>query len=148
MATRRAVKKKEHPLSMRLPEADIAIIDRAAGMRGRSRTDFVRDAAVRAAVADARNDPKPAVEQALEADPFGDGQIITAPGDDSIDHIIVALAGQPTGSAAAVEQILSHLRPQQPVPVSAEQIGIFSRLYPMNARPVQSAGGRIIKESN
>jgi uncharacterized protein (DUF1778 family) len=45
----RAIKRKEHPLSMRLPEADIAIIDRAATMRGRSRTDFVRDAAVRAA---------------------------------------------------------------------------------------------------
>jgi uncharacterized protein (DUF1778 family) len=41
--------RKEHPLSMRLPEADIAMIDRAAGLRGRSRTDFVRDAAVRAA---------------------------------------------------------------------------------------------------
>lgn len=34
---------------MRLPEADIAIIDRAAELRGRSRTDFVREAAVRAA---------------------------------------------------------------------------------------------------
>ena len=34
---------------MRLPEADIALIDRAAGKRGRSRTDFVREAAVRAA---------------------------------------------------------------------------------------------------
>lgn len=34
---------------MRLPEADIAIIDRAAALRGRSRTDFVREAAVRAA---------------------------------------------------------------------------------------------------
>lgn len=45
----RAVKRKEHPLSMRLPEADIDIIDRAAALRGRSRTDFVRDAAVRAA---------------------------------------------------------------------------------------------------
>lgn len=45
----RAVERKEHPLSMRLPEADIAIIDRAAALRGRSRTDFVRDAAVRAA---------------------------------------------------------------------------------------------------
>lgn len=41
--------RKDHPLSMRLPEADIAIIDRAAALRGRSRTDFVRDAAVRAA---------------------------------------------------------------------------------------------------
>lgn len=45
----RSTKLKEHPLSMRLPEADIAIIDRAASLRGRSRTDFVRDAAVRAA---------------------------------------------------------------------------------------------------
>ncbi len=45
----RVVKRKEHPLSMRLPETDIAIIDRAASLRGRSRTDFVRDAAVRAA---------------------------------------------------------------------------------------------------
>lgn len=44
-----AANKKDHPLSMRLPEADIAIIDRAAGLRGRSRTEFVRDAAVRAA---------------------------------------------------------------------------------------------------
>jgi uncharacterized protein (DUF1778 family) len=44
-----AADRKEHPISMRLPEADLAIIDRAAGLRGRSRTDFVREAAVRAA---------------------------------------------------------------------------------------------------
>jgi carbonic anhydrase len=37
---------------------------------------------------------------------------------------------------------------QQPVTLSAEQIGLFSRLYPMNARPIQSASGRIIKQSN
>jgi uncharacterized protein (DUF1778 family) len=42
-------KKKDHPLSMRLPASDIAMIDRAADLRGRSRTDFVREAAVRAA---------------------------------------------------------------------------------------------------
>jgi uncharacterized protein (DUF1778 family) len=47
MATK--AERKEYPISMRLPEADIAIIDRAACLRGRSRTDFVRDAAVRAA---------------------------------------------------------------------------------------------------
>jgi uncharacterized protein (DUF1778 family) len=44
----RAVR-KDYPLSMRLPAADIAMIDRAANLRGRSRTDFVREAAVRAA---------------------------------------------------------------------------------------------------
>jgi uncharacterized protein (DUF1778 family) len=47
----RLAKKKEWPISMRLPEADIATIDRAANLRGRSRTDFVREAAVRAAEA-------------------------------------------------------------------------------------------------
>jgi len=37
---------------------------------------------------------------------------------------------------------------KNPVPISAEQIAIFARLYPMNARPIQSASGRLIKESN
>lgn len=37
---------------------------------------------------------------------------------------------------------------KQPVQVSNQQINIFSRLYPMNARPVQPAQGRLIKESN
>lgn len=41
--------RKGHPLSMRLPESDLVIIDRAARLRGRSRTDFVREAAVQAA---------------------------------------------------------------------------------------------------
>jgi uncharacterized protein (DUF1778 family) len=45
----RAAKPKEQRLSMRLSQADIAIIDRAAFLRGRFRTDFVRDAPVRAA---------------------------------------------------------------------------------------------------
>ena len=35
-----------------------------------------------------------------------------------------------------------------PMPISNEQIGIFARLYPMNARPIQSVSGRLIKESN
>ena len=43
------IKRKEHPLSMRIAEADISLIDRAANLQGRSRSDFVRDAAVRAA---------------------------------------------------------------------------------------------------
>ena len=36
---------------------------------------------------------------------------------------------------------------RNPVSISPEQISIFSRLYPMNARPVQSASGRLIKGS-
>jgi carbonic anhydrase len=37
---------------------------------------------------------------------------------------------------------------KQPVGVSTEQLAVFARLYPMNARPIQSASGRLIKESN
>jgi carbonic anhydrase len=37
---------------------------------------------------------------------------------------------------------------RKPVTVSPEQIALFSRLYPMNARPIQSVAGRMIKQSN
>lgn len=36
---------------------------------------------------------------------------------------------------------------REPVRLSAQQIEVFARLYPMNARPLQPAGGRIVKES-
>lgn len=36
---------------------------------------------------------------------------------------------------------------RQPVPLSAAQLNVFARLYPMNARPVQAGAGRLIKES-
>lgn len=45
----RAAQRKDRPLAMRFHDADLAIIDRAASQRGHSRTEFVRDAAVRAA---------------------------------------------------------------------------------------------------
>ena len=37
---------------------------------------------------------------------------------------------------------------RQPVQLSAQQISVFSHLYPMNARPLQASSGRLIKESN
>lgn len=36
---------------------------------------------------------------------------------------------------------------RQPVQLSQQQLDIFGRLYPMNARPVQQASGRLIKQS-
>lgn len=36
---------------------------------------------------------------------------------------------------------------KQPVGIAPDQIGVFSRLYPMNARPVQASAGRLIKGS-
>ncbi len=37
---------------------------------------------------------------------------------------------------------------KQPQQASPAQMAIFSRLYPMNARPIQPGGGRVVKESN
>ncbi|WOB09344.1 carbonic anhydrase family protein [Piscinibacter gummiphilus] len=37
---------------------------------------------------------------------------------------------------------------KNPVSIAPNQIDIFSRLYPMNARPVQASAGRMIKGSN
>jgi carbonic anhydrase len=37
---------------------------------------------------------------------------------------------------------------RQPVAVTAEQVALFARLYPMNARPLQQATGRRILQSN
>lgn len=37
---------------------------------------------------------------------------------------------------------------KQPRQMSPAQMALFSRLYPLNARPVQSTSGRMIKESN
>ncbi len=45
----RPVQRKELRLSMRLADADISTIEGAASLRGRSRTEFIRDAAVRMA---------------------------------------------------------------------------------------------------
>jgi carbonic anhydrase len=36
---------------------------------------------------------------------------------------------------------------RQPVQLSGQQIEVFARLYPMNARPVQPGSGRLIKQS-
>lgn len=37
---------------------------------------------------------------------------------------------------------------RQPATMSPEQMAIFARLYPMNARPLQAASGRLVKQSN
>ena len=36
------------------------------------------------------------------------------------------------------------VRPEKPTSVSAQQIAVFSKSYPMNARPVQPLNGRSI----
>ena len=93
-----SARRKEHPLSMRLPEADLAIIDRAARLRGRSRTDFVREAAVRAA------------EEAIV-----ETQLIRMSAD-GFAEFMAALSGP----ASAVPEIVELLRRQAPWEVEPE----------------------------
>lgn len=77
--------RKEHPISMRLPEADIAMIDRAAMLRGRSRKDFVREAVVRAA------EDVPMENQLIRMSPEG------------FADFLAALSGPPTAVREIVE---------------------------------------------
>ncbi len=37
---------------------------------------------------------------------------------------------------------------KEPVQASPSQMALFSRLYPLNARPIQASAGRVVKESN
>jgi len=37
---------------------------------------------------------------------------------------------------------------KQPAQMSPDQLAVFARLYPMNARPIQQVSGRLVKESN
>jgi carbonic anhydrase len=37
---------------------------------------------------------------------------------------------------------------KQTMQASPAQMALFSRLYPLNARPIQPSNGRIVKESN
>jgi uncharacterized protein (DUF1778 family) len=84
--------RKDYPLSMRLPPGDLAIIDRAAGLRGRSRTDFVREVAVRAAE-----------EALLES-------TVTRMGPDAFDAFAAAIAAPGT----AVPQMVELLKRKAP----------------------------------
>ena len=84
--------RKDHPLSMRLPPGDLAVIDRAADLRGRSRTDFVREAAVRAA------------EEVLVE------STVTRMGPESFEAFIAAIAAP----GAPVPQMIEVLRRKAP----------------------------------
>lgn len=77
---------------MRLPEADLALIDRAANARGLSRTDFVREASVRAA-----------------EDVLMDQRLIRM-STDGFAHFIGNLAS-PAGSVSALVEVLHRPAP-------------------------------------
>lgn len=79
-------------------------------------------------------------EQAAQA-PMDPSQILPAPAQ---RHQYYTYMGSLT-SPPCTENVLWMVM-KQPVTVSIEQIDLFHRLYPMNARPVQPTAGRMIKD--
>ena len=94
---------------------------------------------------------QPVVQTIWNNLPLEKGEALTAPGLLDVNQLLPEDQSYSTymGSLTAPpcsEGVLWMVM-RQPVQLSASQIGIFSRLYPMNARPIQASSGRLIKES-
>ena len=83
--------------------------------------------------------------------PLEKGEALTAPGLLDVNRLLPEDRGYFTYMGSLTEPPCTEgvlwLVMRQPVALSSNQIGIFSRLYPMNARPIQASSGRLIKES-
>jgi carbonic anhydrase len=99
-----------------------------------------------------RGVPHPAIQQVWNSLPLERGEPLAAPAPVDPGALLPAGRGYYTymGSRTTppCDEGVLWMVMKEPVPISAEQIAIFSRLYPMNARPLQALGGRLIKESN
>jgi carbonic anhydrase len=84
--------------------------------------------------------------------PLEKGQALTAPGLLDLNQLLpedrsyFTYMGSLTTPPCSEGVLWMVMR--MPVQMSANQISIFSRLYPMNARPIQAGSGRLIKESS
>lgn len=95
--------------------------------------------------------PQPVLQAVWANLPLEKGDVQTAPAPIDLHQLLPADRGYYTymGSLTTppcTEGVLWMVM-RQPVPVTAQQIGVFARLYPMNARPLQAGSGRLIKQS-
>lgn len=99
----------------------------------------------------AENKPQPLIQTIWNNLPLEKGEALKAPGLLDVNQLLPEDRGYFTYMGSLTEPPCSEgvlwLVMRQPVQLSAHQIGIFSRLYPLNARPVQANSGRLIKES-
>ncbi len=99
-----------------------------------------------------RGSAHPLVQQVWNNLPLEKGELLPAQSSLDLNHLLpedkryYAYMGSLTTPPCS-EGVLWMVM-QQPVPISLEQIKVFTHLYPMNARPIQSAAGRLIKQSN
>lgn len=95
--------------------------------------------------------PQPLVQSVWANLPLEKGEALPAQGQIDLTQLLPAERGYYTymGSLTTppcTEGVLWMVM-RQPVRLTAQQIDVFARLYPMNARPLQAGSGRLIKQS-
>ncbi|HEV6968875.1 carbonic anhydrase [Roseateles sp.] len=95
--------------------------------------------------------PQPVVQAVWAALPLEKGEALPAQTRIDLNQLLPADRGYYTymGSLTTppcTEGVLWMVM-RQPVALTAQQLDVFARLYPMNARPLQAGSGRLIKES-
>jgi carbonic anhydrase len=99
-----------------------------------------------------RGKDQPVVQTIWNNLPLEKGEALPAPGQIDLNQLLPEDRGYYTYMGSLTTPPCSEgvlwMVMRQPVPVSANQLAIFSKLYPMNARPIQAGSGRLIKESS
>jgi len=99
----------------------------------------------------ADNKPQPLLQTVWANLPLEKGEALQAQAQIDLNQLLPAERGYATYMGSLTTPPCSEgvlwMVLRQPVPLTAQQIGVFSRLYPMNARPLQAGSGRLIKES-